>query len=104
MLPATPYLLLLMQIRVVSIHGQDIRILTMYFTKEYYQSFQKASQSTSSNLNVHIESSRLPDDWEPQINDEIKKLAKPSRWLQEQMGAGANSRVWSRIQIGQARA
>jgi hypothetical protein len=79
--PATPYSLLLIQIRLVSIHGQDIRILTMYFTEEYYQSFQKANKSTSGNLDVRIESFRLPDDWEPQIHHEIKKLAKPSTWL-----------------------
>jgi len=72
-------------IRLVSIHGQDIRILTMYFTEEYYQSFQKANQSTSGNLDVRIESFRLPDDWVPQIDHEIKKLAKPSTWLQKQM-------------------
>ena len=39
------YLLLLIQIRLVSIHGQDIRILTTYFTEEYYQSFRKADQT-----------------------------------------------------------
>jgi hypothetical protein len=81
----TPYSLLLIQIRLVSIHGQDIRILTMYFTEEYYQSFQKANQSTSSNLDVLIESFRLSDDWEPQINHEIKELSKASPWLQKQM-------------------
>jgi hypothetical protein len=59
---ATPYLLLLIQIRLVSIHGQDIRILTMYFTEEYYQSFQNANQSTFGNLDVLIESFRLSDD------------------------------------------
>ena len=84
-LSAIPYLLLLIQIRVVSIHGQDIRILSMYFTEEYYQSFQKTSQSTSGNLDVLIESFRLPDDWEPQINHEIKELSKASPWLQKQM-------------------
>jgi hypothetical protein len=57
----------------------------MYFTEEYYQSFQRASQSTSGSLDVRIESFRLSDDWEPQIHDEIKKLGKPSRWLQKQM-------------------
>ena len=82
---AIPYLLLLIQIRLVSIHGQDIRILTMYFTEKYYQSFQKANQSTSGNLDVRIESFRLPDDWVPQINPIIQKLAEPSTWLQEQM-------------------
>jgi hypothetical protein len=55
----------------------------MYFTEEYYQSFQKANQSTSGNLDVRIESFRLPDDWEPQVKDVIRKLAKPSTWLQK---------------------
>jgi hypothetical protein len=59
----------------------------MYFTEEYYQSFQKANQSTSGNLDVRIESFRLPDDWVPQIDHEIKKLAKRSTWLQKQMEA-----------------
>jgi hypothetical protein len=84
-LSTIPYLLLLIQVRLVSIHGQDIRILTMYFTEEYYQSFQKANQSTSGNLDVLIESIRLSDDWKPQINHQIKKLSKASPWLQEQM-------------------
>jgi hypothetical protein len=88
---AIPYLLLLIQIRLVSIHGQDIRILSMYFTQEYYQSFQKATQSTSGNLDIRIESFRLPDDWEPQT--EIKKLAKPSTWLQKQMKTSDNGMI-----------
>lgn len=92
-------------IRLVSIHGQDIRILTTYFTKEYYQSFQKGNQSTSSNLDVLIESFRLPDDWE---HDKIKELLKASPWLQKQMRT--SNEKWtaaftrSRIQVGQARA
>jgi hypothetical protein len=57
----------------------------MYFTEEYYQSFQKTTQSASGNLDVLIESFRLPDDWEPQINHEIKELSKASPWLQKQM-------------------
>jgi hypothetical protein len=60
----------------------------MYFTEEYHQSFQKANQSTSSNIDVRIESFRLPDDWVPQIDHEIKKLAKPSTWLQKQINNG----------------
>ena len=79
------YLLLLIQIRLVSIYGRDIRVLTTYFTEEYYQSFKKADQSTSGNLLVRIESFQLPDDWEPQINHEIQKLTEPSTWLQELM-------------------
>ena len=133
------YLLLLIQIRLVSIHGQDIKILTTYFTEEYYQSFRKADQtfkiadqsfknadqsfknvrqsfksigqsvkkasqffrktdqsfkkvdqsfnkadqSTSGNLHVRIESFRLPDDWDPQINHMVQKLTEPSTWLQK---------------------
>jgi hypothetical protein len=91
------YLLLLIQTWLVSIHGQDIRILTTYFTEEYYQSFRKADQSfkiadqsfknadqsTSSNLHVCIESFRLPDDWDPRINYVIQKLTEPSTWLQK---------------------
>jgi hypothetical protein len=84
-LSAIPYLLLLIQIRLVSIHGRDIRVLTTYFTEEYYQSFKKADQSTSGSLHVRIESFRLPDDWEPQINHEIQRLMEPSTWLQELM-------------------
>jgi hypothetical protein len=62
-----------------------MRILSMYFTEEYYQSFQKTSQSTSGNLDIFIESFRLPDDWEPQIDHKIKELSKASPWLQKQM-------------------
>jgi hypothetical protein len=78
--PAIPHLLLLIQIRLVSVYGRDIRVLTTYFTEEYYQSFKKADQSTSGNLYVRVESFRLPDDWEPQINYEIQRLTKPSTW------------------------
>ena len=83
--PDDPILTSTIQIRLVSIHGQDIRILAVYFTEEYYQSFQKANQSTSGNLDVRTESFRLPDDWVPQIDHEIKKLAKLSTWVQEQI-------------------
>jgi hypothetical protein len=55
----------------------------MYFTEEYYRSFQKANQSTSGNLDILIESFRLPDDWEPQADDKIKELSKASPWLQK---------------------
>jgi hypothetical protein len=100
------YLLVLIQIWLVSIHGQDIRILTTYFTEEYYQSFRKTDQSfknadqsskkasqpfkkdgrslneadqfTSSNLHIHIESFRPPDDRDPQINYVIQKLTNTS--------------------------
>jgi hypothetical protein len=83
--PVIPHLLLLIQIRLVSIYGRDIRVLATCFTEEYYQSFKKADQSTSGNLYVRIESFRLPDDWEPQINHETQKLTEPSTWLQELM-------------------
>jgi hypothetical protein len=81
---ATPYLLLLIQIRLVSIHGQDIRILTMYFTEEYYQSFQKANRSTAG-ICVHIESFHLPGCEDAQISAMVEVLRKPSTWLQKQM-------------------
>jgi hypothetical protein len=83
---AISYLLLLIQIRLVSIYGQHIRILTTYFTEEYYQSFKNADQSTSGKLQVRIESFRLADDWESQINHLLQKLMEPSTWLQELMG------------------
>jgi hypothetical protein len=89
---AIPYLLPLRQIRLVSIHGQDIRILTTYFTEEYYQSFKKADQSTLGNLHVRIESFRLPDDWDPQINHVIQKLTEPSTWLQKLMNPSNKQR------------
>jgi hypothetical protein len=81
---ATPYLLLLIQIRLVSIHGQDIRILTMYFTEEYYQSFQKANRSTAG-IYVRIESFHLPGCEDAQISTMVEVLRKPSTWLQKQM-------------------
>jgi hypothetical protein len=81
---ATPYLLLLIQIRLVSIHGQDIRILTMYFTEEYYQSFQKANRSTAG-ICVRIESFHLPGCEDAQISAMVEVLRKPSTWLQKQM-------------------
>jgi hypothetical protein len=80
-----PYLLLLIQVRLVSIHGHDIRILTTYFTEEYLQSFKKADQSTSGRLCVRIESLSLPDDYETKIDYVMQKLTTPSTWLQEQM-------------------
>jgi hypothetical protein len=82
---AISYLLLLIQIRLVSIYGQHIRILTTYFTEEYYQSFKNADQSTSGELRIRIESFGLTDDWEPQINHLLQKLTEPSTWLQELM-------------------
>jgi hypothetical protein len=72
----------------------------MYFTEEYFQSFQKGNQSTSSNLNVLIKSFRLSDDWEPQVNHEVKELSKASPWLQKQMKT-SNKFI---SKVGQARA
>jgi hypothetical protein len=75
---AIPYLLLLIQIRLVSIHRQDIRILTTYFTEDYYQSFKKADQSPFGNLRVRIESFRLPDYEEAEVAHILQKLIKTS--------------------------
>jgi hypothetical protein len=72
---AIPYLFLLIQIRLVSIHRQDIRILTTYFSKEYYQSF-KVDQPPSGSLRVRIESFRLPDYEEAEIAHILQKLTK----------------------------
>ena len=80
---AISYLLLLIQFRLVSIYVQHIRILTTYFTEEYYGSFKNADQSTSGKLQVRIESFQLADDWDPQINHLLQKLTEPSTWLQE---------------------
>jgi hypothetical protein len=82
---AISYLLLLIQIRLVSIHGLNIRILTTYFTEEYYQSFKKADQPTASSFWVSIESFQLPDEYETKIDYVMEKLTIPSTWLQEQM-------------------
>ena len=82
---AISYLLLLIQIRLVSIHGLNIRILTTYFTEEYYQSFKKAGQPTAGRLCVRIESFQVPDEYETKIDYMMEKLTTPSTWLQEQM-------------------
>jgi hypothetical protein len=78
---AISYLLLLIQIRLVSIHGLNIRILTTYFTEEYYQSFKKADQPTAGRLCVRIESFSLPDDYETKIDYVMEKLTTPSTWF-----------------------
>jgi hypothetical protein len=77
------YLLLLIRIRLISIHGLNIRILTTYFTKEYYESFKKTGQPTVGRLCVRIESFPLPDDYETKIDYVIERLTTPSTWLQE---------------------
>ena len=43
------------------------------------------------NLDIRIESFRLPNDWEPQTA--IKKLVKPSTWLQKQMKTSDNGMI-----------
>ena len=60
-------------------------LFAAYFTEEYYQSFKNADQSTSGKLQIRIESFRLADGWEPQINHLLQKLMEPSTWLQELM-------------------
>jgi hypothetical protein len=82
---AISYLFPLIQIRLVSIHGLNIRILATYFTEEYYQSFKKTDQPTASRLCVRIESFQLPDEYETKIDYMMEKLTTPSTWLREQM-------------------
>jgi len=43
-------------IRIISIHGRNFRILTTTFTEEYYKSFRKAGETSSSDLQVSIDS------------------------------------------------
>jgi hypothetical protein len=56
----------------------------MYFTEEYYQSFQKANRTTAG-ICVRIESFHLPGCEDAQISAMVEVLRKPSTWLQKQM-------------------
>jgi hypothetical protein len=51
----------------------------------------KAIFSPTLSSSSENKSFRLPDDWEPPIHHEIKKLAKPSTWLREQMETSRKS-------------
>lgn len=71
------------QIRLISIHNQNIRILNTIFTEEYFNSLEKDSPPSSSKLHVHIKSISVAG-----YNDaELKDLAQELLNTREQVGS-----------------
>lgn len=62
-------------IGIISLHGQNSRILTTTFTQDYYESLKMPDQTSSNHFNIHTDSFHIRDD-DAQITHLAQKLMK----------------------------